>query len=437
MELYFVLIPLLYFIIKGLFSRDVISITFLMSLMVLLLYVIPFLFLWDTFTFHLLVNNNYIVEFLGYILVCYVSYITGEKLFSLLKMNRVKHNFSRRNNNILEYKKFEYLAFLFGVIGFMFYSYFIVVSGSVYFSGHGQGDYSVGGYVYELRYFVFSSVLMLYTLKLKKRISKIGITFLVFFALFLFMDACIQQQRGSWIRFGTIFLLSNIFHLYEKGEAQKTIIELYKKNRLLFLSGLLVAFMLMFTVLARNFYSKNASPTEVVSKTLELIVIHPDLLFAGSGIDNGNEFVVAYNSFYAQQNRYILDWGYKWLYPFVNFIPRALWKEKPTWENFSTNAHTFIDKYSLIEHAVGSAETGYIDTFYRFGWFSPLFFFFLGYSLAKLYHSAFTSLNSRMLYICLYIGFFYFFTQTALPLIIFTIYMYLPILLSVRLSRIK
>ncbi|WP_141234758.1 hypothetical protein [Flectobacillus sp. BAB-3569] len=405
--------------------------------MVLFLYVIPYILLWDVFKYNLLVSEKYINEFFFYILLCFGAFLLGDEVHNFSYRFRKSLLIQEESTEKLSSNKVEYYSIIIGIIGVIFYSYFIAVSGAEYFKGHGQGDYSIGGYIYELRYFVFSSILLLYNLYLRKSLSSIGKIWLLMFFIFLLFDAYVQQQRGSWIRFGIIFLFSNIFYGYDVGQKTKKFTTLFKENRKILFGGMFFLFILVFTVQSRNFYSSSANVVDVISGTLELMTKSPELLIAGSGIDHGNEFVVAYNAFYGMSESSGIDYGFKWLYPFLNFIPRALWKDKPTWETFSTNAHQYIDKYSVIVHAVGSAETGLVDTFYRFGWFSPIFFFFMGYSLSLLYRRASKTISSRSLYICLFVGFFYFLTQTMLPLIIFSIYMYLPIRLVLAGSKVK
>lgn len=437
MELIIVIILIVLFA-RIAYQEDAISITFLFGFMILMLYVVPYLLLWKTFKELALVSERHLQSFLFYIFICFISFLIGTKLVKENKKKAFSHSFSTkylfRNIHVV---KFEIYTIFFGILGILFYSYFIVVSGGAYFSGHGQSNYKMGGYIYEMRYFVFSAVLLLFTLKLHGLSSKTGFLFMIFFSSFLLFDAYVQQQRGSLLRFASIFILPIIFNGYKKGKTHIPVLLLYKTNKKIILLGIFFAFALVFTVQVRKYYDINKSLFDVTSNTLKLILDEPELLIAGSGIDHGNEFVVAYNAFFAMEESGQLDYGYKWIYPWLNFFPRELWKDKPTWENFSTNAHTFIDKYSVIEHAVGSAETGLIDTFYRFGWYSPIFLFVVGYFSRYIFEKAKYDMKMRMLYTCLFIGFFYFFSQTMLPLVIFTVYMYIPIYLVYMLSSTK
>lgn len=418
METFLILLSLLVLFIVSTFN--VTSVTFLFTLLVFFSYVVPYFTLWPTFMSLGLVNQDYLYGFFVLIFLCLIGFIIGDKA-----VPTVREHLMPVQNTLINYERFELYSIITGCIGLAGYGYFILASGASYFMGHLSGDFSVGGYVYELRYFIFASVLLLYNLYLTKNLSKKGFLFLLFICAFLTWDAYIQQQRGSWIRLGVIFMFSYLFH--KEGSNPLSITKIFVKYKRILIGGALLAFLLVITVQIRKFYSANSSFTDQVSNTLEVINDNPDLLVAGSGIDEGNEFVTAYNGYQAAEISGVYDYGQKWLYPFMNFIPRNLWTDKPRWETYSINIFTYIDRYSKIRHAPGSAETGIVDAFYRFSWLTPFFFFLLGFYTKKLQNRSAYNTNTRLWYICLYIGCFYFFTQNMMPMVIFTLYMYIPI----------
>ena len=354
------------------------------------------------------------------IFLCFAGFFAGDKLAASIRSSS-----SVLPKSVINYKKYESYSIIIGCIGLMGYGYFILASGASYFMGHLSGDFSVGGYIYELRYFIFSSVLLLYSLYLQKKLTKNGTIFLIFICAFLTWDAYIQQQRGSWIRFGVIFAYAYLFH--KEGNKFLPVTVLFTKYKRILVGGILLALLLVITVQIRKFYKLNTSLADQLTSTIAVINDNPDLLVAGSGVNEGNEFVTAYNGYEARQVSGIYDYGQKWIYPFLNFIPRNLWAGKPQWETYSINIFTYIDRYSKIKHAPGSAETGIIDAFFRFSWFSPIFFFLLGLYTKRLQIKSAINIHTRQWYICLFIGCFYFFTQNMMPMVIFTLYMYIPI----------
>lgn len=419
-------------VIYNILKTHVSSVAFLVSLLTLFLYIIPFYTLWNTFEEMGFIAPEYAFRFFLYVFLCYLGFFLGHWL-CLSKSKQVSLVYSSAKM-VFDNRKYEQYSILVGIIGILGYGYFIYKSGPYYFYGHNSGDFSVGGYVYELRYFIFSAVLLLFNGFLDRRISKKGLFFLVAITLFLLFDAYIQQQRGSWIRFGVILIFSYLFA--QKGQEHLKLPQLYKRYKIIFLMGILLGFVLTLTVQIRKFYSPDTTFSQQISLTVNRILENPDLLFGGSGIDEGNEFVTAYNAFQANEMAGTYDFGLKWLYPFINFVPRQkwtsfiprnLWEEKPTWFDFSTNVFVVMQRYSKTPPANGSAETGFIDTFYRFFWAAPFFFVLFGYYLRRLHAQAVFDIRKRMFYICLYVGCFYFFTQNMLPLVIFTLYMYIPI----------
>ena len=416
---------LLLFMVYIIFTEEVTSVTFLFSVLALFLYVVPYFTLWDTFEKLKLVSVHYRSPFFELIFYCYVGFIFGDKFYNIIYKSddRLQHRPLYRI--VPEQQKYEQYTIIVGLIGVAGYGYFVAKSGAVYFYGHFSGAFDVGGYIYELRYFIFSAILLLYHSYLDKKLSKKGLYFLVFFSVLLILDAYFKQQRGSWIRFGVIFFLTYMFSKNKTGSLKLP--SLIHRYKLIFVLGLLFGLLLTFTVQIRNYYSPTTSFSEQISKTVNAIMEKPDLLLGGSTLDEGNEFVTAFNAFHANEIAKQYDYGYKWLYPFINFIPRNLWTNKPTWSNFSTDIFPLMDKYSSIKHADGSAETGIIDAYYRFSWLTPFIFFLFGYWTKKLYVVSRHDLGMNFFYICLYVGCFYFFTQNMMPLIIFTLYMYIPI----------
>lgn len=413
---------LLILAIYTLLTSEVSSISFLFSALVIMLYIIPYFTLWNTFKSMNLVSEKGGTDFFLLVFFSYFSFVAGTKIYSLI--NNTKDALPSQRL-VIDHKKYEHYSIVVGLIGIAGYGYFILKSGADYYMGHNSGDFSVGGYIYELRYFVFSSFLLLFQSFLKKTLSKKGFYFLCGTFLFLAWDAYIQQQRGSWIRFGVIILLSYLFNNEKSIKIRVTTLIVRYKS--LFVLGICFAFLLTFTLQMRRFYSPHTSFFDQVSATFNHIVDQPDVLTGGSGIDEGNEFVSAYNAYRANDVAKTYDYGYKWLYPFLNFIPRNLWKNKPTWFTFSNDVFAVMDKYVVFGHTTGSAETGIIDAFYRFLYFSPVFFLLFGFYAQKLHEKSKSNFRVRLFYICFYVGSFYFFTQNMMPFVIFTLYMYIPV----------
>jgi hypothetical protein len=426
-----IVIILLCFIGFKTVNINITSPLFLFSLFVILLYFIPYLTLWGEFKRLNLVSNEYLFSFFAIVSLCYAAFILGDGLAgNKFKMPKKGFGHYSLAVNVLYFEKY---AIICGLIGLAGYGSFVLFTGIPrYLKGHGSGDFSIGGYVYELRYFIFSSITLLFYLFLNKKITRKGRIYLLLFSILLALDAVIQQQRGSWIRFGIIFLLLFMFQKLDGAKKGIKLKDLFSKYRGIILSGLFLGLLLVFTVQVRKFAKKGSSLTDQLSTTAAYIYDNPSIIFGGSGVDEGNEFVTAINAYQAATVSNEFDYGYKWLYGFINFYPRALWAGKPELVDFSVNEFDLIDKYSVIQHAPGSAKTGIIDAYFRFSWLAPIFFIIVGYYFRILYNLSIYDIRYRFFYICLYIGFFYFITQDMFPLVIFTIYMYVPIQIIVN-----
>ncbi len=425
-------LTLLFTALAIIFTDGVTSIRFLFSVLVLLTYVLPSLFLWEEFKRQGLVIDSYKSKFILLIALSYLGFLLGYQIAGSKKPVSIL-SLKQKTDIKINYKKLELYSIAVGLIGLAGYGFFILHSGiAMYLVGHNAGDFSVGGYIYELRFFIFSGVLLLFNIYLKQQLSKRGKLFLIFFTSFLVMDAYISAQRGSWIRLGVIYIISFLFH-QQQGK-KITISDLYKKYKIIFISGMLLGLLLVFTVQMRKYVEEGKPAMDVISLTANDILDNPLILIGGSGIGDGNEYVTAYNAFYANERVQVYDYGKKWLYGFVNFVPRNLWSDKPTLFTFSTDEFTLISNYSLISIPPGSVWTGIVDSYYRFAWFSPIFFVLFGNMFRRIYTKAYTDLNYRFFYISLYIGFFYFFTQEMFPLIIFTLYIYIPVFFATKAS---
>jgi hypothetical protein len=429
-----ILLLSLILIIRNLFLSDLISPLFLFSLLSLFLYYTPY-FIMDTFLKQNYIDLSYMESFYTFIFLSLLGFTLG---YELIYRNSPPKEVIRADDSILERidtaKLINYIVF-FGVLGTLFYSYFIIRSGLSYFSGHLHGDYSVGGYIYELRYFIFSSILVLFNLKLLNKITGRINLLIIAFTIFLILDAYIQQQRGSWIRLMIIFGFSYVLFTYDSRQYKSLKLgHLLRKYYYLILLLPLPALILTFNVWVRKY--TELPLREQLTMFYDEISENPVIILFGSGTNEGNEFVVAYNAFHGRESSGVIDYGLKWAYPFMNFIPRALWADKPQWNTFSISVFDIIDNYSFITSAPGSAESGIIETSYRFAWLTPLFFIFLGSISSKLYLKSINgNLHQRSFYICYLIGLFYFITQNMMPFIIFTLYMYIPIYISFRLAK--
>lgn len=408
-------------ILFNILKKDILNLAsplFLISIMFTFLYVVQIIFFDDIYA------SNKWVDLVGpnkqlFLLLIFFSLLAFTGGYGLKRKTT-----SRRTQKIISFKKLEKYSIFIGFFGLVIYLYFITRSGfSSYYSGHhGDADFSVGALIYYMQYFIFTALAVLFNIHLYVRLSWSGKMAFWLFLLFLILDGTLRQQRGSWIRLIVIFFISYIIFLYQSGNLSKSnLLTNFKRYSKIISFGIVGSGITVSMVALRRAGGD-------IPKLIDILISDPMLLFAGSGVNIGNEYVTAYNAFIAYLQHPAPDFGLKWTVPILNFIPSNIWPEKPRWNETSTSVFDYMDSYSYVIHALGSAETGLIDAFYRFSFLTPVFFFFLGMYSKSLYSKAIHGdIKNIIFYICYYIGLIYFLTQNMFPFITFTIFMYIPV----------
>jgi hypothetical protein len=401
---------------------------FIVSVLFIMLYYLPYFSSFVDYEQNFWVSKNKLEDFFTYLLLCYALFSLG--------FNTYHPTITSINTQAICYKRVELFGILFGILGFTFYAYFILKSGiTTIYSGHGKADFSVGGYIYEMRYFIFSSVLILGSLIIQGLASNKAKFIFYTFIIFLIIDAFFRQQRGSWIRLALIYSGLYIYYLINSNQSLN-VSTIIKNNSKLIIYGLFFSFMVIGMVGLR--YMEGETTIEKFINFVNSVGEDSSILLHGSGNNTGNEFIIAFNGFISAVQLNSYDLGLKWVQPFLNFIPRAIWEDKPYWETFSVSVTETINRFGYIYPPGGIAETGAIDTFFRFGWFSPLFFLILGFFAKKVYVSGlYGSERGNMILIVFLISFIYFITQNMFPFVVFGLYMLIPIVLTYFFARLR
>lgn len=315
------------------------------------------------------------------------------------------------------------------------YAYFIGASGGIaqYYSGHGKGNFrDVSGYVYEMRYFIFAALLLFSLLYRRGALGPRHKVLLFGTAVFLAGDAWFTVQRGSWIRIGIItaaaIALSRPSPTRQGDRSLAAIVmRLFGLGAICSLAILLV---LLSPSLRGHTDWSRATVSNQVDTFWDLVDSGKVLRRAagGSTLDEGNELAVAVASVEARDRTGEWDGGIKWLYPFLNFVPRGMWPDKPKWDDFSLSLTRTMARGSHWVPPTGAAETGVADSYFRFVWGAPLFWMLLGVLLGRRFARAQGgALWAVADYACLLCGFVYFLTQNMLPFVDFYIFMAAPI----------
>ncbi len=315
-------------------------------------------------------------------------------------------------------------------VGAAAYLYFIAASGGwvSYYAGHGLGAYEqVSGYVYEMRYFLFAGLLLFLLARKASGPNPLIDAATLATAAYLLFDAWFTNQRGSWIRLVIIFLAAYCYDPKARARSSGR-----RRSALpLVIVGTIAAGLIVVTPYLRG---QTAIGETSLRQQLDAVsALFSDMekirtMSAGSTVDEGNELAVAVGSTAARERVGAVDYGRKWLFPILNFIPRAWWPDKPTWHDYSLSTAQTMRESGSWEPAPGAAETGVADAGYRFGRLAPIFWALLGMFLMDRYlRAGRQDAQSLANYACLLIGFIYFVTQNMLPFVNFYLFMWLPI----------
>ena len=82
------------------------------------------------------------------------------------------------------------------------------------------------------------------------------------------------------------------------------------------------------------------------------------------------------------------DWGAAYLYPIVNFVPRAVWPDKPSWYTFGTNPFEVVQASSSWRVRNGAAINQVGLSFFSFGWLGSLLWGIFGWVSGRLFARA-------------------------------------------------
>lgn len=427
-----IVLIILFFIFLSIFKKNIINFIsplFVFSAAMYFLHINQYLMFDGLYQYEGWVDQSEVNRglFLFLLLGCLLCFIVGYSLVS-------RPNKSVWNEDKVNWSALEIFAVFSGFFGLTLYMSFVSRTGfAVYYSNHfAKTDFSVGAQIYYMRYFVFTAFAILINIRLYSKLSIYGKFTLIFFTCYLIFEAIAREERGSWIRIFSILFISYVLYQYKSGRLSDinviSLMSKYFKLLCLAVVGFFITLSMVILRLAKGDFSE----------FFRIIINEPELILAGSGHDVGNEYVTAYNAFISFNYDPLPDFGLKWIIPFINFIPRTMWESKPVWNDFSTSIFEYIDRYSPIISGTGSAETGFIDAYYRFFFLSPIFFIILGAVSKKFFLNAiYGSVKHILAYICFYIGLIYFLTQNMFPFVVFGLFMYIPVFAYFLLSRLK
>jgi hypothetical protein len=312
------------------------------------------------------------------------------------------------------------------IVGGAVWMYFVSLSGgfSEYYSAsHGTAGVwkQTTAYIYGAVYLLFSGCAVLAWVQARGRLGLAGLALLGGAVGYLLFDAWMTGSRGYVLRLGLLLCVYLLF--WRKPQAERT--GRAGRSQLL-VATILVILPVLFVVLpffrAASHLGAEQSLFDALAEVVEAATLRKE---AGPG----NEVVFAAGLVQAAWEQNAIDYGYLWLHPIVNVVPRLWWPEKPFIAEFS------FDEFLLIWSSFGwmptdgAAPTGLADAFLRFSWLSPLAWILFGWMGAHLFQLARLrrDLKSGSYFFCYLVGLSYMITQGFAAAIYAALFMAIPL----------
>jgi hypothetical protein len=283
------------------------------------------------------------------------------------------------------------------------WGYFVSLSGGFfeyYGAEHGTaGAWSqTSAYLYGSIYLMFSGILILSWLQSKRRLGAAGRVILGSSAAFLLFDAWAAGSRGHILRLGLLGCVYLLF-LRQGGFRSRVIV-------VTLLALLPMAFVAVPFLRTASYPGAEQSFAESIQRMGEAI---SGLAESGPG----HEVVYASGLVQAAWEQGEFDFGYLWLHPIINLVPRRLWPEKPYAAEFSVDNRLLLWRSFGWVPTEGAAPTGLADAFVRFSWASPVMWAIFGWLGGRLFQLARYrgDVASASYFFCYLVGLSYLLTQ--------------------------
>ncbi len=257
-------------------------------------------------------------------------------------------------------------------IGFVAQTAFIVKSGgfaAFYGAPHGAGGAwaSTSAYLYSLSGFMFVAMCLLWAMLVRAGLRGL-LARMAFLAALIYsaFTAFAFGNRGDTIR---LFLLLALPPLFLAGRMR------VRRGTILLATAVTMTAVLLFPYLRGALYL--GAEKSLVQAVGDLLV--DEAVSPGRSKVSGQELFYAAAVVEAASEQEGYDFGYAWIYPFINLIPRAWWPDKPYHSDWSINRRQLVQQYAGWTVAGGAATTGIADAFLDFSWFSIVVWLIFGW----------------------------------------------------------
>jgi hypothetical protein len=248
-------------------------------------------------------------------------------------------------------------------VGFAAQVAFIARSGGLsafYGAPHGAGGAwaDTSAYLYALSSFMFAAMCLLCALFVRQGLPGLFAP-MIFGAALIYsaVQAFVFGNRGDTIR---LFLLLLLPPLFLAGRVR------VRRRTILLATTVAVTAVLLFPYLREALYPGAEKP---LAQAVGQIFVEDAVGLSDANV-TGHElfYAAALVEAAAEQDAY--HYGFGWIYPFVNLVPRAWWPDKPYGSEWSINRARLVQQHAGWTVAGGAAATGIADAFFAFSRFS-------------------------------------------------------------------
>jgi hypothetical protein len=247
-------------------------------------------------------------------------------------------------------------------IGFATQIAFIQKSGgflAFYGAPHGAGGAwaDTSAYLYAASSFTFPAMCLLCAMLVRDGLTG-WLPRIAFLAALLYsaFQAFVFGNRGDTIR---LFLLLLLPPLFLAGRLR------LGRGAVLLATGVALTAVLLFPHLRESVHL--GAEKSLVQAVTDLSV--EDAVSLDPSKVSGQELFFAAGVVEAASDQRTHDYGIRWIYPFLNLVPRAWWPDKPYVRDWSISSSHLVQQHAGWMVADGAAATGAADAFLGFSWF--------------------------------------------------------------------
>ena len=250
---------------------------------------------------------------------------------------------------------------------------------SFYSSAHGSAGQwdKISAYLYSLPNFLWPALLISYVTLKKGRGGRFLMFLSILIASFLAVHTFLFGNRNGVIKFVLLFVSAYAF--LERPNIKKVI-------PILVFAALGVALVEILPQIRQHLHlGSDMTFWEAVQEYLtkgrtELRVYRNQHI--------GHELFVTVAIVQSSIITGVHDYGMKYIFPLINFVPRALWPDKPTVIDFGVDIWNLIYEGTGWYPSLGAAYGAVGHSFLAFSWFGVIAWMMIGHQAGKLFAKA-------------------------------------------------